>query len=197
LKRLSLLLLLLFLHTTLVLADSAEAEVWHKVKTRMRADTGYSLQADYQGPEGHFIFRYVVHGDGVRILTEVLEGSSRGAGTRLYYDPADDSDNVTMQTSMFRLRRSLQSRDIKDSPIHKPLFSHVLDELDPEPREIDIQKRGNVVFLFGDKKAEHEYLTVDSLGNPVRLTRMEASKEISSLTFRQLEWGEKPMNWDQ
>lgn len=191
------LFLFLFLHTTFAWADLNDPDIWTKVKQRMRADTGYSLQAVYEGPEGHFLFHYVVHGDGERILTEVLEGSSRGAGTRIYYNPSDDSENVTMQTSLFRLRRSLESRDIKDSPIHKPLFSHLLDELDPEPQEIDYQKLGTIVFLFGDKTAEHEFLTVDSSGNPIRLSRMEKDKEVSSMTFHQLEWGQKPMDWEK
>lgn len=196
-KRLSLMLLFVFLSTTLVAADISDTEVWNKVKSRMRADTGYSLRADYKGPEGHFLFHYVVHGNGDRILTEVLEGSSRGVGTRIYYNPEKDSENVTMQTSMFRLRRSLQSRDIKDSPVYIPLFSHLLNELGAEPSEVDRDEPGGVVFLFGDKAAEHEYLVVDPEGNPVKLTRMEANKEISKLTFHQLEWGPQPMNWEQ
>jgi hypothetical protein len=197
LKRSSPLLLLFFFLTSFALADMADTDIWNLVKSRMKADTGYSLRADYQGPEGHFIFHYVVHGNGDRILTEVLEGSSRGVGTRIYYNPAKDSENVTMQTRMFRLRRSLQSRDIKNSPVHKPLFSHLLDELDAEPLEVEFQQLGNVVFLFGDKAAEHEYLMVDSDGNPVKLTCMEANKEVSNLTFHQLEWGQKPMDWEQ
>lgn len=196
-KRLSLLLLLFFFSTTLVTADMSDTEIWDKVKSRMRADTGYSLRADYIGPEGHFLFHYVVHGNGDRILTEVLEGSSRGVGTRIYYNPEKDSENVTMQTRMFRLRRSLQSRDIKDSPVHKPLFSHLLDELGSDPCEVDHKQPGSFIFLFGDKSAEHEYLIVDKEGNPVKLTRMEANKEVSKLTFHQLEWGRQPMDWEQ
>jgi len=53
-----------------------------------------------------------------------------------------------------------------------------------------------MIFLFGDKAAAHEFLTVDAKGNPIRLTRMEANKEISRLTFDQLEWGMKPIDWD-
>lgn len=195
-KRLSLLLLVLLMHTTPALAELADTEIWTKVKQRMKADTGYSLRADYRGPEGHFLFRYIVQGDGDKILTEVLEGSSRGVGTRIYYNPEMDKENVTMQTSMFRLRRSLESRDLKDSPVHKPLFAHLLDELGADPSEVDVRPPGDMVFLFGDKAAEHEFLTVDANGNPVKLTRMEADKEISRLTFHQLEWGRKPIDWD-
>ena len=196
LKRLSLLLLVLLLHTTHALAELADTETWNKVKARMNGDTGYSLRADYRGPEGHFLFRYIVQGAGDRILTEVLEGSSRGVGTRIYYDPERDKENVTMQTSMFRLRRSLESRDLKNSPVHKPLFAHLLDELGRDPSEVDVRPPGNMIFMFGDKAAVHEFLTVDAKGNPVRLTRMEANKEISRLTFDQLEWGLKPIDWD-
>ena len=181
LKRLSLLLLVLLLHTTHALAELSDTEIWNKVKARMDGDTGYSLRADYRGPEGHFLFRYIVQGAGDKILTEVLEM---------------DKENVTMQTSMFRLRRSLESRDLKNSPVHKPLFAHLLDELGRDPSEVDVRPPGNMIFLFGDKAAAHEFLTVDAKGNPIRLTRMEANKEISRLTFDQLEWGMKPIDWD-
>lgn len=194
--RFSLLLMVLILCTATVLAENEHADLWNQVKARMKADTGYSLHADYQGPEGHFLFYYVVHGDGDEILTEVLEGSSRGAGTRIYYNPEKDRENVTMQTSLFRLRRSLESRDIKDSPVHKPLFSHLLDELGRDPSEVNLQKPGGMVFLFGNKATIHEYLAVDAQGNPLKLTRMEANKEISSLTFSELEWGRQPINWE-
>lgn len=193
-KRVTLTLLFLFLSTSLVGADNND--IWNKVKSRMRADTGYSLRADYEGPEGHFLIHYVVHGDGDLILTEVLEGSSRGAGTRIYYNPEKDSENVTMQTSMFRLRRSLQSRDLKDSPVHIPLFSHLLDELGSEPSAVRVLQPGNIVLMFGDKSAQHEYLIVDENGNPLKLTWMEANKEISNLTFHNLEWGRQPIDWE-
>ncbi len=195
-KRLSLLLLVLFLHTTHALAERPDTEIWNKVKARMKADTGYSLRADYRGPEGHFLFNYIVQGAGDKILTEVLEGSSRGVGTRIYYNPEMDKENVNVQTSMFRLRRSLQSRDLKNSPVHKPLFAHLLDELGADPSEVDVRPPGDMIFTFGDKSAEHEFLTVDAKGNPLKLTRMEANKEISRMTFHQLEWGMKPIEWD-
>jgi hypothetical protein len=184
------------MHTTHALAELADTEIWNKVKARMNGDTGYSLRADYRGPEGHFLFRYIVQGAGDKILTEVLEGSSRGVGTRIFYNPEMDKENVTMQTSMFRLRRSLESRDLKNSPVHKPLFAHLLDELGAEPSEVDVRPPGMMTFLFGDKAAIHEFLTVDAKGNPIRLTRMQANKEISRLTFDQLEWGMKPIEWD-
>lgn len=193
-KGLSLILVLWTLSLTAA-ADITDPAMWSKVKARMTGDTGYSLQADYTGPEGHFLFHYVVRGAGEEILTEVLEGSSRGAGTRIYYNPTLDSENVTMQTSLFRLRRSLEARDIKDSPLYIPLFSHLLTELDPEPQSMEQSDAGKVVFLFGDKAADHEFLTVDAEGNPLKVTRMEAGKEVSRLVFSQLEWGLRPLDW--
>ena len=178
-------------------AAKGEQVPWEQVKDKLTHNSGYSLRCDYTGPEGVFYFNYVVHGAGDQILTEVLEGSSRGVGTRIYYNPELDSENVTMQTRLFRLRRSLQARDIKDSPLYKPLFVHLLNEIcEPEPRASEDKER-SVVFLFGDVDSTHEYLEVDREGNPLTLRRMEAGKQLNLLTFHQLEWGPQPLNWEK
>ena len=170
---------------------------WSEVRERMVSNTGYSLRCDYTGPEGTFHFNYVVHGAGEQILTEVLEGSSRGVGTRIYYNSELDRENVTMQTRLFRLRRSLEARDIKDSPLHRPLFVHLLEEIcEPEPRTVESREQ-HTIFLFGDVEALHEYLEVDGEGNPLTLRRMEADKQVNLLTFHQLEWGLQPLEWER
>ena len=167
---------------------------WESVHARLTGDSGYSLLCDYRGPEGEYNFRYIVQGK--RILTEVLEGSTRGAGTRVYYNPDKDRENVTMQTRMFRLRRSLQARDIKDTPLYRPLFAHLLEEIsEPKPREARPAESGGTVFLFGDEQELHEFLEVDPSGNPLRLRRLMKGKELNVLTFRQLQWGNREIDW--
>lgn len=190
------LILLAFL-LLLVQTPSAQRNFWEQVREKMTADSGYSLQCDYIGPEGLYHFSYNVHGDGDKILTEILRGSTRGAGTRIYYDPAKDAENVAMQTRFMRLRRSLQARDIKDSPLHRPLFRHLLGELrQAEPTDMVELDSQRMLLTFGDTASEHDCLEVDPQGNPVELRRMEAGKEVNCLTFRELQWGEKPMDWD-
>lgn len=174
----------------------AEPVSWESVKSKMTDDRGYSLFCDYDGPEGVYRFHYVVLGAGDEILTEVLEGSTRGAGTRIYYNPKMDSENVTMQTKVIRLRRSLQARDIKDSPLYRPLFSHLLSEFS-ESRPRAVEQRGkNTIFVFGDRGALHEFLEVDQSGNPLNLRRMQAEKQLNLLTFQRLEWGPQALEWD-
>ena len=188
------LLLLLSLST----AAEERSKFWSEVRERMKSTSGYSLRCDYVGPEGQYFFNYVVHGAGDRILTEVLEGSTRGAGTKVYYNPVNDAENVHMQTRIIRLRRSLQARDIRDSPLHKPLFSHLLEEIcEPEPSAVVKTEGGNTIFRFGKVESRHEFLEVDGAGNPLVIRRMQADKEINSLTFRGLEWGEKPLDWNE
>lgn len=190
-------LILLALLIILTQPAAAQEALWGQVLEKMTGDSGYSLQLDYSGPEGLFHFRYTVHGDGERIFTEVLEGSSRGVGTKIYYDPEKDAENVAMQTRFMRLRRSLTARDIKDSPLYLPLFRHLLGQLQqPEPTEIATLEDETMVFTFGDKTSDYDCLEVDSLGNPVTLRRVEDGKEVNTLTFRQLEWGEKPIAWE-
>lgn len=190
-KLLCLALALTFALTTRL---TAQESIWDRVKEKMTCDLGYSVLCDYSGPEGQYFFSYVVHGNGDRILTEVLDGSTRGVGTRIYYDPSKDAENVHMQTRLFRLRRSLQARDIKDTPLYQPLFSHLLDEVSKgAPQQVE---SGETTLLrFGGTESQHEFLEVDAEGNPIRLRRMTGDKEVNSLTFHKLEWGEKPMNW--
>lgn len=194
-KKISVIYVLL-LALSLFVLGKAETAPWSDVKERLTGGTGYSLRCDYAGPEGVFAFRYIVKDKGQKIFTEVLEGSSRGSGTRIYYDIEEDSKNVTMQTSLFRLRRSLEARDIKDTPLYVPLFTHLMGEFstsDPTPQEGT--EPGTTVFLFGDEKTLHERFTVDEKGDPLSLKRMEGPKEINSLTFTELEWGDRPIDW--
>ncbi len=182
-----------------VLSGDAWAEPvrWESVKLKMTDDAGYSLFCDYSGPEGNYRFHYIVLGAGDEILTEVLEGSTRGAGTRIYYNPKLDRENVTMQTKIVRLRRSLLARDIKDSPLHQPLFTHLIGEFSESGPQAVEQRGANTVFRFGDRKSRHELLEVDSKGNPLNLRRMEAEKQLNLLTFHQLEWGPHPVEWER
>ena len=198
LKRALAYLIFTILFLSLTVPGLAQESSWTEVRQRLLAPNGYSLLCDYTGPEGQYYFSYIVQGDGKKILTEILEGSSRGAGTRIYFNPSLDKENVHMQTRMFRLRRSLQARDIKDSPLHKPLFVHLLEEIgELEPRRVTSSKEGDTVFLFGDPESQHEYLVVDREGNPTLLKRMMADKQVNCLTFHQLEWGEQPINWKE
>jgi len=193
----SLILPFLFLLLVTTPANS-DTSIWEDVRARMTGATGYSVRCDYVGPEGEYFFNYVVHGAGTEILTEVLEGSTRGVGTRIYYNPRRDSENVTMQTHLFRLRRSLQARDIKDSPLYQPLFSHLLDQISQaEPSRVTTVEENRTVFLFGDTDSQHETLEVDGQGNPLALRRMNAGKQVNSLTFTRLEWGEQPIDWKE
>lgn len=179
----------------LSLTVAAQDGVWGVTRAKLASTTGYSVTCDYQGPEGRYQFRYVVQGDGDKILTEVLPGSSRGAGSMVLYDPASDPDNVKLKTSMLSLRRSLQARDIKDSPLHQSLFKQMLDQLiEPGPREV--QKRGeNTLLVFGEKGAIQDILLVDRQGNPLSASRLEKGEEVRRMDFRDLTWGTTAINW--
>ena len=79
-KRLSLLLLVLLMHTTHALAELTDTEIWNKVKARMNGDTGYSLRADYRGPEGHFLCMWMIGVESVFQNAVRMMAAKEGAG---------------------------------------------------------------------------------------------------------------------
>ncbi len=175
----------------------AQEALWKSVRTKMLSNTGYSLEYHYTGPEGLYMFDYIVQGDGDKIFTEVLDGSERGAGSRVLYDPAVDKDNVLMKTHMMTLRRSLEAKDIKDSLLYQPLFRHLIDQLvEAEPRDFFPVPGGHTILVFGEKTGVEERLEVDADGNPVAMRRLEKSRETESMKFIGLKWGERTIPWD-
>lgn len=186
---------LLTLSFWLTVSASAQNQLWATTKAKMTGDSGYSMRYDYEGPEGVYKFNYVVQGDGDKVLTEVLDGSQRGAGSRILYDPASDKENVTMQTRLLTLRRSLQAKDIRGSSLYQPLFRQLVEELvEPHPREV--LKTGNhTVFVFGDKAMVQDRLEVDQHGNPRVMRRIEKGKELKSMTFHNVAWGHAAISW--
>lgn len=174
---------------------SAEPISWQEVRAKLIDSPDYSLHYDYQGAEGTYQCNYVVQGAGARILTEVLDGSSRGSGARILYDAAKDKDNVTVQTSFITLRRSLGSEDIKGSSLYQPLLHQMVDELvAPKPRQV-VRKGDHSVFVFGDKASVEDFLEVDSDGNPVRAWRRTEGNLTKQMSFSGISWRETAISW--
>ncbi len=161
----------------------------------MTSATGYAMNYEFEGDEGAYRFHYVVWGDGQKILTEVLDGSARGAGSRILYDPATDKDNVTVKTSMLTLRRSLGSKDIKDSSLYQPLFRQLVEGMvEPNPRE-SVKAGANTILVFGDKTKTQHRLEVDTEGNPLSFRHLEKGREMKKMSFRGLKWGKSEITW--
>ena len=156
--------------------------LWSKVKAKMTSDGGYR-------------FHYVLWGGGEKIFTEILEGSSRGAGSKILYDSAVDKDNVTVRTSFLTLRRSLGSKDIQGSSLYQPLFRQLVEELvEPTPRE-SLKVGEATVLVFGDKAKTEHRLEVDAAGSPLSFRHLEKGREVKKMTFRDLKWGKFEMAW--
>jgi hypothetical protein len=179
----------------LALASPAQDSLWKSARTKMTTASGYSMTYDYEGPEGVYKFNYVVQGDGKKILTEVLEGSARGAGARILYDPAKDKDNVSLQTHMLTLRRSLEASDIKGSSLYQPLFRQLVEDMvEPQPREA-LKAGAHTILVFGDKAKVQDRLEVDKEGNPVAMRRLERGREVKKMTFSNISWGSAAISW--
>jgi hypothetical protein len=170
--------------------------LWATTRTKMLTAKGYAVNYSYEGPEGKFLFHYIVQGEGQKILTEVLEGSTRGAGTRIYYEPAKDEENVFMETRFITLRRSLEAGDIKDSSLYQPLFAQILSELPTNvPAEI-LPFGDGQIFVFGEKAKVQARVTVDGKGNPISYRRLEKGKEVKKFIFNDLDWGSHAIVWE-
>ncbi|MCA9776297.1 MAG: hypothetical protein KC800_06255 [Candidatus Eremiobacteraeota bacterium] len=184
-------LLLLIASATPATADSP----WAKTLAKMTSREGYALNYSYEGPEGKFLFQYIVQGAGSKILTEVLEGSARGSGTRIYYEPAKDKDNVFMETAIVTLRRSLEARDIKDSSLYQPLFAQIVGELPAQSPSETLPFGEGHMFVFGKKEGVQARVTVDAQGNPTSYRRLEKGKDVKKFTFSNLDWGFHSIDW--
>ena len=188
--------LVAFLALLTLWPTQAKDTLWATTRAKMLTSQGYALNYSYEGPEGKFLFRYTVQKDGQKILTEVLEGSARGAGTRIYYEPAKDKDNVFMETRIVTLRRSLEARDIKDSSLYQPLFAQILGEL-PTDNPVEVLPFGDGhIFVFGDKSKVQARVTVDGQGNPVGYRRLEKGEDVKNFTFSNLNWGSHAIDWE-
>lgn len=192
--------MLTVLWLVLVLANwpaVGQEALWTTARAKMLTDSGYSMEYHYSGDEGLYKFTYIVQGDGDKIFTEVLDGSERGAGSKILYDPAADKDNVLMKTHMMTLRRSLEAKDINDSSLYQPLFRQLVGKIgDQAPREYLQVAGGNTVIVFGSKTGLEQRLEVDSDGDPVALRTLEKSHEIESMKFIDLKWGMETIPWD-
>lgn len=181
--------------TLLALAPGAQQVAWKSARSKLVSTDGYSVKCHYKGPEGSYEFNYVVESDEGKILTEVLEGSSRGAGSKILYDPVNDKENVKLKTDMFSLRRSTEARDIKDSMLYQPLFQQLVTHLvEPQPRETK-QVGDHTLLFFGDKTTIQDILEVDKDGDPVNVRRVEKGKEVKRMTFSELSWGDSLIQW--
>lgn len=175
---------------------AADGLSWDAVKSKMLTSEGYKLNYVYEGPEGRFSFRYTIRGACKEILTEVLEGSARGGGTRIYFNPEKDKENVFLATRFLTLRRSLGARDIKGSSLYQSLFAQIVSELPGQiPAGVN-RAKDKIIFEFGDANGALAKLVVDAQGNPLAYRRIENGKEVKSMVFNGLRWGAHSIDWE-
>ncbi len=179
----------------LISLEALADDIWETTRQRLLSAEAYRLHYDYTGEEGTFHFRYTLVDKGERILTEVLDGSARGSGTKIYFDKAKDSQNVAMDTGYFTLRRSLGARDIKGTSLYQPYFTLMIEDLSSQkPTKIQKTDQGTLLF-FGQRGESEDRLQLDPEGNPITYRRLEKGKEIKKMEIRKLEWGTFPIDW--
>lgn len=175
----------------LVLPSSADQAGWKAVVDKIEGSRDYSFKYTYRGPEGTFFFDYAVVREGPKVRTEILEGSDRGKGTVILYDPEQSTDTVTMKASLFTLRRSLESKDIKDSSLYIPLYDQLLDKVGPAKMIESKSGSDGEHYLFKNGKVTHR-VTVSRTKEIVHYSRSEGDKIVESFKFSNISWNRDP-----
>lgn len=166
----------------------ADQAAWDNVVEKIKGARDYSFRYTYRGPEGTFFFDYAVVRQGPKVRTEILEGSDRGNGTIILYDPEQSTDTVTMKASLFTLRRSLESKDIKDSSLYIPLYDQILDKLGPAK----LVKSDGQFYLFQNGDETHKVTVAPQTNEIVHYSRSEGNEVVESFKFSNISWDRDP-----
>ncbi|MCA9790581.1 MAG: hypothetical protein KC910_02250 [Candidatus Eremiobacteraeota bacterium] len=165
---------------------------WQAVVDKIEAAHDYAFHYDYRGEEGTYSFSYQAVPKVPMVRTEILEGSSRGVGTVIFYDAKLSTEYVQMKTSFLTLRRSITSRDIEDTSLYIPLFQQLVDRMAKAKLTASSATGDTWTFVFQDESFRHE-LEADIESNELRAYRRYAKdKLLESLTFGPIRWNSDP-----
>lgn len=165
---------------------------WQAVVDKIQAAHDYSFHYDYRGEEGSYSFNYQAVPKDPVVRTEILEGSSRGVGTVIFYDAKVSTEYVQMKTSFMTLRRSVSWRDIEGTSLYIPLFQQLVERM-AEAKLIGSSATGDTwTFVFGDESYRHE-LEADLESHDLRAYRRYSQDKLQeALTFGPIRWNSEP-----
>ncbi|MGE0495516.1 MAG: hypothetical protein AB7S38_40300 [Vulcanimicrobiota bacterium] len=165
---------------------------WQAVVDKIQAAHDYSFQYDYRGEEGSYSFRYQAVPKDPVVRTEILEGSSRGVGTVIFYDAKLSTEYVQMKTSFITLRRSITSRDIEDTSLYIPLLQQLVERM-ATAKLVQSSATGDTwTFVFQDEAYRHEF-EADLESSDLRAyRRYRKDKLLEGLTIGPIRWNSQP-----
>ncbi|MBI3926038.1 MAG: hypothetical protein HY319_10895 [Armatimonadetes bacterium] len=167
---------------------------WDQVCHKIRAAREYSFVMDYRGPRGHYRFAYSAVPSVPATRTEILPGSDRGAGVVLVYDARRAVDCVFMDTGFLILRRSLDSRDLRDGSLEVPLYTQLLNRAAGAPQAPDPMGVGNLRFTFQDASLPGilHHLIVDSSATIVGYRQQVQANVLERVELLDVRWNAAP-----
>lgn len=172
----------------LATSQTATAELgWEQLQTKLRGAPGYQMNYHFKDGREEYYFLYTVINTGPRVLTEILDGSSRGRGTKILFDPQVNNDVVLMKTPFLTLRRSITAKDIRDTSLYIPLFAQLLDRT--RNHGATVESPG--VFVVDAEQVRHRWTVDASSGDPLSYQRFQGGELVESMSFTNLTWGDQ------
>jgi hypothetical protein len=173
----------------LLAASGAVAEdAWRGAIQKVRGSAGYALRYRYQGPDGNFLFQYQSKTAG-SIRTEILPGSKQHAGTVIVYDPSVSREYVTVKNDWIQLRRSVGSKDIKDTSLVTPLYQQLIAKVDAwnVTPQVSTEEPGLKRLEF-TKGNEVQEIYLNDRSEIVRYRHLKGGKVHEQLDFQTIDW---------
>ena len=190
-RKLTLALILATLSATA--AGGEEASLWERFDARVREASAYSFRYDYRGPEGSYRFRYSYAAPG-KLKTEILQGSVRGAGTVITYDPGTSPRHVQVHTGLLTIPRRITAGDIEGTSLYIPLYQQLqgkVGERGPDRAATDeLDGRPVTRLEFGEDAAGYGFTAyLDGGGDLVRFLERSRGELRKEFLFAEIEWG--------
>lgn len=99
--------------------------VWQKVQHQIRSTKNYTLQYDYTGPKGQFIFDYSVVRPNM-VKTKILKGENEGA--TLIYNPDEFGNQVRARKGWLGKGINLDDPKVAGTPVIQPVFDMLMEK---------------------------------------------------------------------
>ncbi len=158
---------------------------WQSVVDKVRSSPGYTVRFDYQGERGFYRFHYSAAPGKTR--TEILPESDAGVGVVVLYDESLSNEWVAVDMGFFRVRRSLDSADLKDSQVEIPIFDQLFTRLAPLPVLDAVREGGLTCYRFGTAGDLHRVSVNDQL-EIVGYQHQIEGQVVESMTFHDVLW---------
>lgn len=140
--------------TLVSILPASAAVTWDEVKNKIKQAKSYTVDYDYDGPQGQFEFDYRYSGgwnSPDKIRTEITDSKSDRSrrGTVIVYDKGWNADKIRAKTGGGMIVRNLTHNDVQGRPFHQSLFQMIFDQLGGATPKVYPGKETRFVFRTG------------------------------------------------